>query len=302
MSDLEYFHEPVLLEESVGALITDPDGVYIDATYGGGGHSKLILKKLGKKGRLFAFDQDEAVAAQLIQDPKFEWVNSNFRYLKKYMDYYKIKEIHGVLADLGLSSYHIDENKRGFSFNSDFPLDMRMNVKQELTAEDIIMKYSESDLKRVFKEYGEITNAEILVQSLQRDRRNRRFDSCKSFAQWAEKFVYGKRNKYLAQIFQALRIEVNQEIDSLKNLLEQATELLVPDGRLVCISYHSLEDRLVKQCIKNEWQTSVEDEFFGRRKINYKAVNKHVVMSGSNELEINSRSRSAKLRIGIKVK
>ena len=230
--------------------------------YGGGGHSKEILKRLDDEAFLFGFDQDDAVKANLPLDDRFIWIKSNFKYLKKYMEYFKIEKLDGVLADLGVSSFHFDEDGRGFSFQSQASLDMRMNQEQSLRAIDVLMNYSEAQLTAIFFEYGELTNAKKIAQRIVQDRKNRKWDSCISFAHWAEDFVYGKRNKWMAQLFQALRIEVNQELTSLQMLLEDATELLKPEGRLVIISYHSLEDRLVKNWMKKERSI---DMIYGRK-------------------------------------
>jgi 16S rRNA (cytosine1402-N4)-methyltransferase len=292
-----YHHVPVLLNESIEALVQDPSGIYIDVTYGGGGHSKEILKRLDDKAFLFGFDQDDAVKANLPQDDRFIWIKSNFKYLKKYMEYFKIEKLDGVLADLGVSSFHFDEDGRGFSFQSQASLDMRMNQEQTLRAIDVLMNYSEAQLTAIFFEYGELTNAKKIAQRIIQDRKNRKWDSCISFAQWADDFVYGKRNKWMAQLFQALRIEVNQELSSLQLLLEDATELLKPEGRLVIISYHSLEDRLVKNWMKKERSI---DMIYGSKNFIFSSWSKHAIIPSETEQEINSRSRSAKMRVATK--
>lgn len=292
-----YHHVPVLLNESIEALVQDPSGVYLDVTYGGGGHSKEILRRLDDEAFLFGFDQDDAVKANLPLDDRFIWIKSNFKYLKKYMEYFKIEKLDGVLADLGVSSFHFDEDGRGFSFQSQASLDMRMNQEQSLRAIDVLMNYSEAQLTAIFFEYGELTNAKKIAQRIVQDRKNRKWDSCISFAHWAEDFVYGKRNKWMAQLFQALRIEVNQELTSLQMLLEDATELLKPEGRLVIISYHSLEDRLVKNWMKKERSI---DMIYGRKNYIFSSWSKHAIIPSEAEQEINSRSRSAKMRVATK--
>ena len=292
-----YHHIPVLLTPSVDALIGNPSGVYIDATLGGAGHSRAILNRLDKNATLFGFDQDDAVGLNLPQDDRFVWIKSNFKYLKKYMEYYKIEMLNGVLADLGVSSFHFDEDQRGFSFQSQYPLDMRMNSSQPLRAIDILQQYSEVQLTTIFFEYGELTNAKKIAQAIIQDRKNRRWDSCIAFANWADAFVYGKRNKWMAQLFQALRIEVNQELSSLEMLLQEATDLLKKDGKLVVISYHSLEDRMVKNWMKQEKNV---DLIYGKKDFLFSSWSKHAIVPDEKELEENSRSRSAKMRVGIK--
>ncbi|MBK9992503.1 MAG: 16S rRNA (cytosine(1402)-N(4))-methyltransferase RsmH [Saprospiraceae bacterium] len=292
-----YHHIPVLLTPSVDALIGNPSGVYIDATLGGAGHSRAILNRLDKNATLFGFDQDDAVGLNLPQDDRFVWIKSNFKYLKKYMEYYKIEMLDGVLADLGVSSFHFDEDQRGFSFQSQYPLDMRMNSSQPLRAIDILQQYSEVQLTTIFFEYGELTNAKKIAQAIIQDRKNRRWDSCIAFANWADAFVYGKRNKWMAQLFQALRIEVNQELSSLEMLLQEATDLLKKDGKLVVISYHSLEDRMVKNWMKQEKNV---DLIYGKKDFLFSSWSKHAIVPDEKELEENSRSRSAKMRVGIK--
>lgn len=294
-----YHHVPVLLKESVGDLITDPDGIYIDVTFGGGGHSREILSRLGKKGKLFAFDRDRKVLENVPDDDRFELIISDYMYLKKYMDFYKVEKIHGILADLGLSSHHLDEAVRGFSIHSDAPLDMRMNTEQTLTAKDVIMLYPVQKLEYIMKTYGELTNAKKIAMELIKDRGKRSFQSCSEFAHWASSFSYGRKNKFLAQLFQAIRIEVNHELDSLKSFLKQGAEILIKDGRMVIISYHSLEDRLVKQWFKSGDPDAVQD-YFKMPELPFKSLHKQAIKPDQNELNFNSRSHSAKMRTGIK--
>ncbi|HEX5625919.1 MAG TPA: 16S rRNA (cytosine(1402)-N(4))-methyltransferase RsmH [Saprospiraceae bacterium] len=295
--DAAYRHVPVLLQPAVEHLITDPDGVYVDVTFGGGGHSREILTRLGPKGKLFAFDRDRVVLGHVPEDPRFEMVISDFRYLKKYMDYYKMEKLNGILADLGLSSHHIDEADRGFSIYSDQPLDMRMNTRQSKTAWEVLMNYPEARLESVLKTYGELTNARRMAAQWVQDRNRKPINSCKAFAQWAESFAYGKRVKFLAQVFQALRIEVNGEIDALRELLRQSAALLAPGGRMVVLSYHSLEDRLVKQWFKSG---DPENESGQTVPAPFASMYKQALVPDDSEIAFNSRARSAKLRIGIK--
>ncbi len=299
MSELDksYHHIPVLLKASVDELVIDPNGIYIDVTYGGGGHSAEILNRLSEKGKLVAFDKDPKVAEHLPADKRFEWIYSDFRYLKKYMDYFEIKQVDGILADLGLSSHHLDESNRGFSIFSDKPFDMRMNTRQVLTANHILKNYSESQLESMIKNYGELTNARLIAKQLVLARKKLNFNSCKEVASWVSGFAYGNKVKFLAQFFQAFRIEVNREIESLKNLLEQASSIIKPGGQMVVISYHSLEDRLVKH-----WFRSGNDEegTYSNHEVPFKPKYKHAILPDEQEIKMNSRSRSAKMRVGIK--
>lgn len=297
----DYHHIPVLLKESIHDLITDPDGIYVDVTFGGGGHSREILSRLGSKGRLFAFDRDRSVLSHIPDDNRFELIISNYMYLKKYMEYYKIERVHGILADLGLSSHHLDVSDRGFSIHSDSELDMRMNLNQTLTAKDVIMTYPVQKLEYIIKNYGELTNAKRIATHLVKDRGRRNFNSCKEFAEWASSFSYGRKNKFLAQLFQAIRIEVNHEIESLKHLIKQSAGLLHVDGRLVVISYHSLEDRLVKQWFKRG-DPDEEGHMQGSQKQPFRSLHKQAIKPDLNEINNNSRARSAKMRTGIKQK
>lgn len=296
-SDKLYHHIPVLLKASVDELVTNPDGIYIDVTYGGGGHSNEILSRLTDKATLFAFDKDPKVAEHLPADKRFKWVYSDFRYLKKYMDYFEIKQVDGVLADLGLSSHHLDESNRGFSIFSDKPFDMRMNTRQTQTAYHILKTYSENQLEAMIKRYGELTNAKLLAKQLVLARSKVNFNSCKEVAAWAGSFAYGNKIKFFAQFFQAFRIEVNGEIEALKNLLDQASTLIKPEGHMVVISYHSLEDRLVKHWFKSGHG---EDADEANQKAAFKPKYKHAILPDEQEIKMNSRARSAKMRVGIK--
>ncbi|MEP7196382.1 MAG: 16S rRNA (cytosine(1402)-N(4))-methyltransferase RsmH [Saprospiraceae bacterium] len=296
-----YKHIPVLLKQSVDQLITSPDGTYVDVTFGGGGHSKEILNRLSEKGKLFAFDTDkQALKNEINNDSRFQLIHSNFRYLKKYLRYFGIQKVDGILADLGVSSHHLDELNRGFSFQSDYPLDMRMNEEQEFSAEDILMNYSEDQLTRMWTEYGELTNSKKIAAQWVRERRTVRAKKCNEFANWVEPFIYGPRNKFLAKLFQGLRIEVNEEIKCLQELLSQSDEVLAVGSRLVVLSYHSLEDRLVKNFIKGELLNETEYSSRGRVK-KFKVLTKDVILADEEELNKNSRSRSVRMRSAEKI-
>ncbi|HRP60471.1 MAG TPA: 16S rRNA (cytosine(1402)-N(4))-methyltransferase RsmH, partial [Vicingus sp.] len=266
------YHNPVMLNESVDGLDIKKDGIYVDVTYGGGGHSKEILKRLRDKGRLIAFDQDADVEANVVKDERLVLVPQNFRYLKNYLKMYGIQQIDGLLADLGVSSHQFDVGERGFSIRFDGPLDMRMSKSNLVTAAKIVNEYSEEDLVRLFREYGEINNAKKLVFEIVSKRMGSKFKTTTDLIEVAEKLVPGKmKNKYLAQVFQALRIEVNSELDVLKDLLMQSKEVIKPSGRLVVITYHSLEDRLVKNFLKNgSFSGELEKDFFGNQLVDFK--------------------------------
>lgn len=299
MSD--YFHHTVLLNQAVDALITNKDGVYVDATFGGGGHSTKILEQLSPKGKLFAFDQDDQVQHHLPKDNRFTWIKSNFRYLKKYMEFYNIEKLDGLLADLGISSHHIDAEERGFSFHSNAPLDMRMNNQQTRTAYDVWHNYNEQDLINILRDYGEITNAPTIIKKWMAEKKTRKLNTCAELANWLQPFTYGKSNKFLAQVFQALRIEVNQEMQVLDELLVQTTDLLKPEGRLVVISFHSLEDRKIKEWLKGNIADEKE-KLFGIHKNRFHVLTKDPIVPDESEIKDNPRSRSAKMRVGSKNK
>lgn len=297
------YHNPVMLHESVDGLDIKKDGIYVDVTYGGGGHSKEILKRLGGKGRLIAFDQDADVEANVVKDERLVLVPQNFRYLKNYLKMYGIQQIDGLLADLGVSSHQFDVGERGFSIRFDGPLDMRMSKSNLVTAAKIVNEYSEEDLVRLFREYGEINNAKKLVFEIVSKRMGSKFKTTTDLIEVAEKLVPGKmKNKYLAQVFQALRIEVNSELDVLKDLLMQSKEVIKPSGRLVVITYHSLEDRLVKNFLKNgSFSGELEKDFFGNQLVDFKLITRKPVTPSNEELQLNNRARSAKLRIAERV-
>jgi S-adenosyl-methyltransferase MraW len=293
------YHVPALLNETIEGLDIKPDGVYVDVTFGGGGHSKEILSRLGKNGKLLGFDQDEDAIKNVIDDPRFIFVRSNFRYLTNFLRYHNIEKIDGILADLGVSSHHFDEAERGFSFRFDGALDMRMNVKSPLTAAVLLNTYSEEQLADVFYLYGELHNSRKIARTIVNARSVQPFDRIFPFIEVLKPF-FGreKEKKDMARVFQALRIEVNKEMDVLKSLLDQCLEVLKPDGRLVVLTYHSLEDRLVKNFIRSgNFEGKVEKDFFGNVLAPLKAVNNKVIIAGDEEVERNPRARSAKLRI-----
>jgi 16S rRNA (cytosine1402-N4)-methyltransferase len=296
------YHIPVLLEESVGGLAIKPDGIYVDATYGGGGHSSRILQLL-TTGKLIAFDQDVDAAHNIIKSDKLIFVQHNFIFLKNFLRYYGFEKVDGVLADLGVSSHDFDVPERGFSFRFDGKLDMRMNQSASLTAQQVINEYDESRLTTLFREYGELSNAKKTASVIVNARTTRRIETTQQLCAVIEILVPKKAaNKYLAQVFQALRIEVNQELDSLKTFLTDVADVLHPGGRLVVMSYHSLEDRLVKNFIsKGDFSGEVEKDFFGNVKSLFRPVERKAIVPSALEIERNPRARSAKLRIAEKM-
>ena len=296
------YHIPVLLKETVDGLNINPDGVYVDVTFGGGGHSREILSRLSSKGHLYSFDQDEDAEQNIINDKRFTFVRSNFRYLKNWMRYYDIEQIDGVLADLGVSSHHFDAQERGFSFRFDAALDMRMNQRAQRTAADILNEYSESQLADLFYLYGELRNARKIAAAIIKNRNNGRIETTGDLMNIIKVFFERDREKKeLAKVFQALRIEVNQEMQALKEMLAASAGLLKPGGRLSVLTYHSLEDRMVKNLIKTgNVEGHVEKDFFGNTNAPLKMVNKKVITASEEEQTRNPRSRSAKLRIAEK--
>ena len=293
------YHLPVLLHESVAGLNIIPDGTYVDVTFGGGGHSRHILSLLGENGRLFAFDQDADAAAGAIDDPRFCLIPQNFRYIKNYLRMHRVTQVDGILADLGVSSHQFDTASRGFSIREDGPLDMRMNAHGGITAGDIINTYDESQIADILYKYGELRESRQIASRIVR---NRPLESTMELVSLVKNFApRGKENRLLSQIFQALRIEVNDEMRALEELLSQSGEILRPGGRLSVISYHSLEDRLVKNYIRcGNFSGEAEKDFYGNIICPMKAVNRHVITPSDEEININSRARSAKLRIGEK--
>ena len=295
------YHVPVLLEESVSGLNIDPDGVYLDLTFGGGGHSREILKRL-KDGCLIGFDQDSDALANVPDDSRFIFVNHNFRYLRNFLRYCGYDEADGILADLGVSSHEFDEAGRGFSFRFDAELDMRMNQRSRLKATDILNTYSEENLIRIFRNYGEVDNVRRLVDLIVNARTGKMLTRSEEFLQVIAPCVpKQKEKKYLAQVYQALRIEVNGELEALEDMLKEAERALRPGGRLVVITYHSLEDRIVKNFLKSgNFEGKVEKDFYGHVKRNFELVNRKVIVPSEEEIERNPRARSAKLRIAEK--
>ncbi|UEG54265.1 16S rRNA (cytosine(1402)-N(4))-methyltransferase RsmH [Mucilaginibacter daejeonensis] len=296
------YHNPVMLQECIDALNIQADGTYVDVTFGGGGHSREILKHLGKNGRLLAFDQDADAVNNKIDDGRFELVEQNFRYLKNFCRLHGAIPVDGILADLGVSSHQFDEADRGFSIRFDADLDMRMNQRSELTAKQVVNTYAEADLHRIFGMYGEIQNARNLARTIATARLNGPIDTIADLKNVIAGLIpRGKENKYLAQVFQALRIEVNQELEALKELLVQAAEVLGVGGRLVVMSYHSLEDRLVKNFIaKGKFSGEVEKDLYGNDQKPLEAVSRGAITATDEEIKENNRARSAKLRIAVK--
>ncbi len=296
------YHNPVLLKETVDGLNIKPDGVYVDVTFGGGGHSREILSRLGPNGKLFAFDQDEDALANALPDERFVLINENFRYIKRFLRFYGARTVDGILGDLGVSSHQFDVPERGFSTRFDAELDMRMSQKNDLNAYKVVNEYDDANLRRVFYDYGELKNAPALSRTIIEARHHRPIKTTDEFKEVLAKYLPEKvRNKVLAQIYQAIRIEVNQEMDVLKEFLEQSLEILNPGGRLSIISYHSLEDRLVKRFMKNGmFEGEPERDFFGNYSVPFKSIGKLIVPSDA-EIKINNRARSAKLRVAEKL-
>ncbi|WP_060873931.1 16S rRNA (cytosine(1402)-N(4))-methyltransferase RsmH [Myroides odoratus] len=299
--DLYAYHRPVLLTETVDGLNIRPDGVYVDVTFGGGGHSREILSRLGENGKLFAFDQDDDAVKNAIDDPRFVLINQNFRHLKRYLRFYGVREVDGILGDLGVSSHQFDVAERGFSTRFAGDLDMRMNQKGELSAYHVVNDYDEKDLRYVLSVYGELNNAGAMAHAIVNARANGEIKDTDQLKQVLGRFLPAhKTAKILAQVYQAIRIEVNQEIEVLKELLEQSVEVLKPEGRLSVISYHSLEDRLVKRFMKNGmFEGEPERDMFGRFEVPLKQLGKLIVPT-EEEIAVNNRARSAKLRIAEK--
>ena len=295
------YHNPVLLQASVDGLNIKPDGIYVDVTFGGGGHSAAILKRLGPNGKLFAFDQDEDALANAIPDERFTLINENFRFIKRFLRFYGVKSVDGILADLGVSSHQFDVAERGFSTRFDAELDMRMSQKNDLNAYRVVNEYDDANLRRVFLDYGELKNAPVLARTIIEARADRPIKTTDELKEVLAKYLPERvRNKILAQIYQAIRIEVNQEMDVLKEFLEQSLDILNSGGRLSMISYHSLEDRLVKRFMKNGmFEGEPERDFFGNFSIPFKIIGK-LIVPDSAEIKSNNRARSAKLRIAEK--
>jgi len=297
------YHVPVLLQQSIEGLNINPSGTYVDVTFGGGGHSREILKHLGDQGRLLGFDQDADAERNIMDDKRFTFVRSNFRYLHNFLRYYGVEGVDGLLADLGVSSHHFDDSERGFSFRADGPLDMRMNKRAGLTAADVVNGYTEEKLADVFYLYGELKNSRKLANLVCKARITQNIKTTSSFLD-VIKPLFGRERekKELAKVFQALRIEVNQEMEALREMLTAATEALKPGGRLVVITYHSLEDRMVKNLMKTgNVEGKADKDFYGRVSTPFELINNKVIVPDDEEIERNPRSRSAKLRIAEKL-
>ena len=299
----ETYHVPVLLKESVDGLSINPEGIYVDVTFGGGGHSKEILRRLGEKGHLYSFDQDADAERNIIGDDRFTFVRSNFRYLRNWMRYYEVEQIDGLLGDLGVSSHHFDDETRGFSFRFDAPLDMRMNKRAGVTAAEILNKYDEERLADIFFLYGELKTARKIAAAIVKVRGSKPIDTTQDMLNAiGHLFQREREKKDMAKLFQALRIEVNHEMDTLKEMLLAATDLIKPGGRLSVITYHSLEDRIVKNVMKTgNVEGRVKQDFYGRIETPFKVVNNKVIVPDATEQQQNPRSRSAKLRIAEKI-
>jgi 16S rRNA (cytosine1402-N4)-methyltransferase len=296
------YHIPVLLHESVEALNILPDGIYVDVTYGGGGHSKAILERLNEKGRLIAFDKDADAARHVPDDHRLVFVNQDYKHLKRYLKVLQAYPVHGILGDLGVSSHQFDTPERGFSFRFDTVPDMRMNTAARLTAKDIINQYPESRLQEIFSKYGEVHNAKTLAKLIINARKTKPISTISHFLEVIAPAVIGPKNKYLARVFQALRIEVNDEITSLQEMLAQTKDALMPGGRLVMITYHSLEDRMVKNFMKTgNTEGAINKDLMGRGVKYFQVITKKPVKPGEEEIRKNPRARSAKMRVAQKI-
>ena len=296
------YHNPVLLNESVKGLNIIPNGTYVDVTEGGGGHSKVILKKLGPKGRLIAFDQDSDAHKNKIVDNRLKLIESNFKFLNNHLNYLQISQIDGLLADFGISSYQIDTKTRGFSIRFNSKLDMRMDQSQEMDAQFIINKYDREKLENIFQNYGELRNYRRIVDIIVSERKNNEIKTSGDLKRILEPLInVSEKNKFLAKVFQAIRIEVNDEINIIKSLLIQSSKILKKGGRLVCISYHSLEDRLVKRFIQNgTFENHAISDIYGNKDLKFKKIG-NLISPENEEVKLNNRSRSAKLRVAEKI-
>ena len=299
----ETYHVPVLLHESIDGLAIKSGGIYVDVTFGGGGHSKEILRRLDEKAHLYSFDQDSDAEKNIVNDDRFTFVRSNFRYLKNWMRYYDVDHIDGLLADLGVSSHHFDDETRGFSFRFDAPLDMRMNKRAGTTAAEILNTYDEEQLADIFYIYGELKNARKIASIIAKTRNEKKIETTGDLMSATEKLFQREREKKeMAKMFQALRIEVNHEMDALKEMLNGAKDLLGEGGRLSVITYHSLEDRIVKNMMKaGNVEGKIKQDFFGRIEAPFRLINNKVIVPSDEEQQQNPRSRSAKLRIAEKI-
>lgn len=296
------YHNPVLLKQSVDDLVTNPDGIYVDCTFGGGGHSAEILGRLSTKGKLYAFDQDLDALNNRIEDSRFTLINQNFRFLENSLLLFGVTQVDGVLADLGVSSHQFDEAERGFSTRSDAPLDMRMNVLQNLDAKRVVNDFDEEQLADIFYHYGELREARRLAREIVHYRKTKPIKTTEDLKKVFSYIPAHKQNKFFAQVFQAIRIEVNEELDVLREMLVQAYKILKPEGRLVVISYHSLEDRLVKRFLKNGmFEGEPKRDIYGNYQKSFELIKSKATVPAQQEIEENSRARSAKMRTGIKL-
>ena len=296
------YHIPVLLRQSVDNLVINPDGVYVDCTFGGGGHSREILSRLSANGRLFSFDQDLDALNNRIDDSRFTLINQNFRFLENSLRMFGVEKVDGILADLGVSSHQFDEAKRGFSIRTDAPLDMRMNVLQTLNAQKVINEYEEEQLADIFYYYGELREARKLAKEIVHQRKTKKIDSTEDLKRVFSFVPQHKQNKFFAQVFQAIRIEVNEELEVLKEMLTQAYSVLKSEGRLVVISYHSLEDRLVKRFLKNGmFDGEPERDVYGNYQKFFDLPQSKAIVPDEAEISQNTRARSAKMRVGLKL-
>lgn len=298
MSD---YHVPVMLEECIDGLNIKPDGVYVDVTYGAGGHSQSILEKLNDKGRLYVFDQDGDAAKNAIHDPRFTFIPANFRYIKKFLRVEGVRKVDGILADLGVSSWQLDFPERGFSYRYDAHLDMRMNEKDALTAAVVIKEYSQDDLQLLFSKFGEVRNARTLARCIVEERAHGNIETTFQFNEILENAMIGPRAKYFAQVYQSLRMEVNREVQVLEEMLIGGKEVLTEDGRFVVMSYHSIEDRIVKNFFKTgDVDGQLDKDDYGNIHRPFKLINKKVIVASKEEVYRNSRAKSAKLRVAEK--
>jgi 16S rRNA (cytosine1402-N4)-methyltransferase len=297
------YHKPVLLNESIEGLNIRPEGIYVDLTFGGGGHSLEVLRKLGKNGRLVAFDQDQDAEANVPDDKRIIFIGANFKYLRNYLKYHAIGKVDGILADLGISSHQIDTPGRGFSFKSDTEIDMRMDVRSQRTASRVLNEYTLQDLERIFRFYGELRNARMIAEAIVDARTEKRIVTTGDLEGILTKYIPGGQpSKFLARLYQALRIEVNSEVEALSGMLPQTTGCISKGGRLVVISYHSVEDRIVKNFMRSgNLEGVIAKDFYGRPDTPFKLVNSSVIRPSGEEVEQNNRARSARLRIAERI-
>lgn len=296
------YHIPVMLNECIDGLNIHPDGIYVDVTFGGGGHSKKILEQLSDKGKLFAFDVDDDAKQNVPEDKRFTLIAANYRHIKRFLKLHGITSVQGILADFGISSHQIDEPSRGFATRFDAPLDMRMNTKEGISAKEIVNQYPAEQLQQILGFYGEVINAKTLANKIVEARNRQAIETTKDLVDICKTVAKGIEVKYLSQVFQAIRIEVNDELNAIKEFLQQSETVLAPQGRLVIMSYHSLEDRLVKNFIKNGvFEGEPEKDIFGKYEHHLKVITKKPIEASATELKINSRARSAKLRIAEKI-